>query len=151
MKQQIIELKKKLLLVELPEGANRLQIFHDIGRPYISYFHKDGSTDRFYLEEDVKVIGKPTDITEQQFEEWVDTNGITGYYNYVKGACCCNTAKESFFSKLEAEEIYFSNPIQKPGATDHKGMKDLNKRLDKYYEAEKKVWNRNNTYVFEIL
>ena len=155
MKQQIIEgLKKKLLLVELPEGATDIEI-SVLGD--IMYRHKLG-LDILWQSNGSGVknlVGKLTDITEEQFSEWVkecDELTFEGHaFEDYNGTSICDTAKESFFSKLEAEGIVFENPIKKPGATDHKGMKDLNEKLDKYYEAEKKVWNRNNTYVFEIL
>ena len=124
MKQKIIEgLKKKLLLVELPEGT--------IDEP--EYIATICMVPKDYW----KLIGKLTDIKEEQFKELVKEND--------------ELSKESFLSKLEVEGIYFENPIQKPTATNHSGMKDLNEKLDTYYEAEKKVWSKQNCWLFEIL
>ena len=91
MKQQIIELKKKLLLVELPEGAINVKGF------------------------DYKLIGKLNDITEERFKQWVESfethNGIE-YKNYGNyGIKMLQTAKASFLSKLKANGIYFENKI----------------------------------------
>ena len=104
MKQQIISgLKKKLLLVELPEGSNNLKVFHDIGRPYISYFVKV-DTGRLYLEEDVQLFDKLTDITEDQFAEWVDVDneyGLPIYQNYI------TTSMPYYDEQISAKESFF--------------------------------------------
>ena len=160
MKQQIIELKKKLLAVELPEGAKDIEI-SVLGD--IMYRHKLG-LDILWQSNGSEVknlVGKLTDIKEEQFKGLVDKFNCSGAYrDYTEKkpfdpaddlASFFLTAKESFFPKLEADGIVFENPIPKPGATDHSGIKDLNEKLDKYYEAQEKVWNLDNTYVFEIL
>ena len=143
MKQQIIEgLRKKLLLVKI-EHFDPVTIIHE---KTVSYFGQK-----------LNLIGKLADLTEKQFESWVDTNGITGYYNYVKGAFCCETAKESFFSKPHKEGIYFENQL---GKKPHLGMfieqrgnilEDYDKAFKQWQEAQEKVWNRSNTFLFEII
>ena len=151
MKQQIIELKKKLLLVELPEGADRLKVFNDEqpGEPYLSYF-KGHSALRFYLSSKCLLIGKLTVIKEEEFRhlvESVDYNGANLYWNAMKERYGL-TAKESFFSKLEAEEITFNRFSAKTsrGALITQGF-----TLGQQQEAQEKVWNLDNCYVFEIL
>jgi hypothetical protein len=132
MKQQILNLKKKLLLVELPHG-NFLEL---------------AFADEF--------IGKLTDITEGQFDEWVDWNEESQYYkDYTKDGWQGDiTAYESFFSYLEAHGIYFSNPL---GKKPFVSVFDINpdsvvrKEYYKWEEAEQKVWNKDLIYVFEII
>ena len=141
MKQQIIELKKKLLLVELPEGAINVKGF------------------------DYKLIGKLTNITEEQFEEWSGSyewedapeGSKYAYKDYKYGKETddywdmypFDTAKESFFSKLEAEGIYFENKMLEPGSAPIYTHSE--KYIEDYKEACRKVWSLDNCYVFEII
>ena len=168
MKQQIIELKKKLLLVENAIYAIKT----------ISYGGLTGIND--YLMSDgaimtckptelpfygYKLIGKPTDITEGQFSEWVkecDELTFEGHaFEDYNGTSICDTAKESFFSKLQAEGIYFENRMPKPTKEKYgysrgiwtwdEGKFHYNNELKIYKAFQEKVWNLDNTYVFEIL
>jgi len=41
--------------------------------------------------------------------------------------------------------------MEKPTVRESIGTVDLSSRLDAYYEAQSKVWNRDNTYLFELL
>ena len=144
MKQAILNLKKKLLLVEFPT----LEIREDVA---------------------VKsLIGKLTDIKEQQFGEWVFRSKIRTYKDYghigkkydkfglidALLEMKFKTAKESFFSYLESQGIYFSNPL---GKKPFVSVFDINpdsvvrKEYYKWEEAEQKVWNKNNCYVFQII
>lgn len=149
MKQQILNLKKKLLIVELKSD-----------KPVIE--HKG----EFHT---MQLIGKLTDITEQQFAEWVPNsfnslgNGIYEYADYCNNEICMlSTAKESFFSYLEKEGIYFENPHKFPLITDKEFYDEPYSGLGFYpeiyghakkrwQEAEDKVWKLNNTYLFEII
>lgn len=138
MKQQIIEPKKKLLLVEEENKG---------------FLCKVNFLDTIFGK--AKKVGKLTDIKEEQFKELVKENDELslagcGFEDY-DGTSICDTAKESFFSKLEKDGIAFANPIKKPSATDHSGMKNLNEKLDRYYEAEKKVFDINRCWLFEII
>jgi len=164
MKQQIIKLKKKLLLVELPEGYDTVYLEDNKKLFYKNlYMEGVGAPHIIWLLEESKKIGKLTDITEEQFEKWVDGIQRDDYelfwkYTKPKDGYWLETAKESFFSKLEAEEIYFSNPHDKP--EDHfytsywekeNGEQEWNEAISEWQEAESKVWNKDNTYIFEIL
>jgi hypothetical protein len=73
------------------------------------------------------------------------------------------TAKESFFSYLESQGVYFENPFGKiepelseddlwgNAEQDTQVFAALNYQIDKWQEAEDKVWKLNNTYLFEII
>lgn len=157
MKQQILNLKKKLLLVEI-ESFDPVKIIHEKN---VSYFGQK-----------MELVGKLTDITEEQFKEWVEkfNNGaVRDYREQVllfdpadDLANFCLTAKESFFSYLEKEGIYFENLLgEKPilnednlwgnAEQDTQVFAALNYQIDKWQEAEQKVWNKNNCYIFEII
>lgn len=109
-----------LLLVELPDQARDIKVFHDIGRPYISYF-VGVETFRHYTDEDVELIGKVSELPEKWFEQHVETSEFyepqdphTPIFIY-KGYCdnvWKHTARESFYSLLEAkEQVYLGgNP-----------------------------------------
>ncbi|HEY9363868.1 MAG TPA: hypothetical protein VIQ00_11435 [Chitinophagaceae bacterium] len=155
MKQQIIELKKKLLLVELPEGATDIEI-SVLGD--IMYRHKLG-LDILWQSNGSEVknlVGKLTDITEEQFAVFTPyAPEIVGYLDYGdNGNISFNTAEESFFSKLEADGIYFENPLdEEKKAYFLKGSENTwdSADLKRWQEAQEKVWNRNNTFLFEII
>jgi hypothetical protein len=151
MKQQILNLKKKLLLVEI-ESFDPVKIIHEKN---VSYFGQK-----------MELIGKLTDITEEQFEKWVEQYTIDKWRNYLMQSQYHEwlkpTAKESFFSYLEKEGIYFENLLgEKPilnednlwgnAEQDTQVFAALNYQIDKWQEAEQKVWNKNNCYIFEII
>lgn len=160
MKQQIIELKKKLLLVELPEGYVVVSVFPS--KRTLTMWNENGQYITEKLDFDVNEIGKLTDITESQFAEWVEayTSLENRFRNYTVPAYIeflMKTAKESFFSKLQADEIYFENPL---GKKPHLGMfieqkgncvKDYDKAFNEWQEAQQKVWDINRCWIFEIL
>ena len=172
MKQQIIEFKKKLLLIELPEGAKDIHInefyFFNTRLSYQTEtsLHFIETKERL-LEDKIKLIGKLTDITESQCEQWVEayTSLENRFRNYTTPAYIeflMKTAKESFFSKLQADEIYFENPLgEKPvldkgslwgsPEQDTQAFAALNYQIDKWEEAESKVWDINRCWIFEIL
>lgn len=151
MKQHKLNLKKELLIIEFPEGARDLKVFHDIVRPYISYFVKS-DTARLYLEEDAELIGKLTDITEDQFKEWVKDKDSLGYWDYYTGFAPVDTAKESLFSKMESEGILFKNPFKKPADDDFSFYTDKNISVqEEWQESQSKVWDINRTYLFLII
>jgi hypothetical protein len=145
MKQQILNLKKKLLIVELPEGAYNVKVrfskFLTLFKPYSKVVER-------FDDFDIKLIGKPTDLTEEQFKECVEVkyDGVPFWFF---------NAEESFFSSLESQGIYFKNPYGKYKPT-RKAESDgtlqtLNWQQERWQEVEQKVWNRDNTYLFEII
>lgn len=145
MKQQILNLKKKLLIVEL-ETFDPVKMIHEKN---VSYFGQK-----------MQLIGKLTDITEEQFKEWVESTvcyigsseHTECYYNYHKGSPF-STAKESFFSYLESQGFYFSNPLgKKPDGTPILfSQRNGALELLEWQEAEEKVWSKDNCYIFEII
>lgn len=186
MKQAIIELKKKLLLVELPEQINGddVSVIHnqdDYDQLEFQYptheFRGLQCYDCGYLPKgnNYKPIGKLTDITEEQFHKWSGSyewedapeGSKYAYKDYKDGKETdeywdmypFDTAKESFFSKLEAEGIYFENPLGEElmkwnkYESIHKKIPHTPYSLYKkdWQEAQEKLWNRDNTYIFEIL
>jgi hypothetical protein len=152
MKQQILNLKKKLLLVELPEGivapekSDNICIIQDI----ICFRTSN-------MKPTMRSFGKLTNITEEQFVEWVHDNGLGCYDNYkgiVDNKYTCLTAKESFFSYLERQGILFSNPLGKRpfvSIFDTNPDSVVRKGYYKWEEAESKVWDISNCYLFKIL
>jgi hypothetical protein len=156
MKQQILEgLKKKLLLVEIVHSGENLGL----------------------KKEEIKDITKLTHITEDKFAEWVQliSNGkITGQKQYRKDSdttgipanMWVTTAKESFFSYLESQGIYFKNKLgEKPEMFDSLlvgknckyeyphgyDIEQYRKDLEVWEEAEQKVWNKDLIYIFQII
>lgn len=123
---KIIELKQApVVLVELPEVADNLQIFNDIGRPYLSYYTKPVYAHRAYLPDgDYVVLGFFSDLTEEQFAELVGKHEVnkTNYYqNYTPKPGrdfrdiidqSFISAKVAFYSLLESENVYTENPYE---------------------------------------
>jgi hypothetical protein len=131
MKQQILNLKKKLLLVELSEDDKK----------NITNFVWDG-----YSIKTKHLIGKLTGITEQQFAQLA----LIGWSISFK------TAKEFFFSYLESQGIYFENKLRDPELTMRQGDGSVyygasEEDFKEFEEAEQKVWNKDLIYVFEII
>ena len=175
MKQQIIELKKKLLLVELPEGINGEDVsinhnqddYEQLEFQYPTHeFRGMQCYDNILLPKgySYKSIGKLTDITEIQCEEWVEWIEEPQYYiDYRKEGWQGDiTAKESFFSYLESRGVVFENPLGEKPVLDKESLwgnpeqdtqvfAALNYQIDKWEEAESKIWNINQCYLFEIL
>jgi hypothetical protein len=180
MKQQILNLKKKLLIVELPGQINGTDVSINHSQDDYDQLEFQYPTHEFRglqcydniclpKENNYKSIGKLTDITEDQFKEWVEVKRISfgkifyhDYQNksewlYVKG-----TAKESSFSYLEKKGIYFENPHKFPLITDKEFYDEpysglgfypeiYGHAIKRWQEAEDKVWKLNNTYLFEII
>lgn len=139
MKQQILNLKKKLLLIEI--GG-------ELSTEFLAIMNEHGMAE---------ILGKLTDITEEQFAEWVECFGIGRWRNYLIESQYIEylkpTAKESFFSYLESQGVYFSNPLgKKPDGTPILfSQRNGALELLEWQEAEQKVWNKNLIYVFEII
>lgn len=66
------------------------------------------------------------------------------------GALNFKTGMESFISGLEANGIYFENPLGlKPSGSPGNTIRDCFS-IEEWEEAEKKKWNRENIHVFEL-
>ena len=123
MKQKVIEgLKKKILLVYEQEDSG-----------FIESIKKDLS---------LTYIGKLTDIKEEKFGEFVDHPNSLTYH----------TAKESFFSSLESHGVYFKNKLgdRPEPCYDVIWDEEGDKALEKWQEAQSKVWNPGKTYLFIV-
>jgi hypothetical protein len=143
MKQQILNLKKKLLLIEI--GG-------ELSTEFLAIMNEHGMAE---------ILGKLTDITEEQFREWA----LIGW------SISFAFAKDFFFSYLEANGIYFENPVEKPimeeygycedrDAEGHlyksywepqDGEEKWQESINEWWEAEEKVWSKDSCYIFEII
>lgn len=145
MKQQIIELKKKLLLVELPEGivapekSDNICIIQDI----ICFRTSN-------MKPTLRSFGKLTDITESQFTKLV--SGVIEYGKQENHPIW--TAKKGFFSKLTEDKIYFKNPLGEFPTQQNTGLEygmEYISKVQNWEEAESKLWGINRCWIFEIL
>lgn len=163
-----------LLLVELPDSARDIKVFHDIGRPYISYF-VGVETFRHYTDEDVELIGKLSELPEEWFEKYVDHYAVKdtsegevwAFRDYVTGKDTYDyqdmypydEAWESFYSLLEAkEQVYLNwNPygekpvyvITKYGVSTESPER-FRKDHDRWQEAEFRTFDPERTYIFTV-
>ena len=112
-----------------------------------------------YFGQKMKLIGKLTDITEEQYHQWVvEPKKLFGgkIFNYKKGANVADTAKESFFSYLAKEGIYFENPLGNPPQfidqpeSESQAMEIADIAIE-WQETESKVWDINRCYIFQII
>jgi hypothetical protein len=157
MKQQIIELKKRLLLVELPKGYVVVSVFPP--KRTLTIWNENGQYITEKLDFDVDEIGKLTDITDNQCEEWVEsyTSLENRFRNYTAPAYIeflMKTAKESFFSYLERQGILFSNPLGEFPTKQNTGLEygmEYISKVQNWEEAESKLWDINRCWIFEIL
>lgn len=143
MKQKIISgLKKKLLLVELPEGVTDVNHSRALGNSMIVYKINGQDAVSPIPTNDWKLAGKLTDIKEEQLSGVIDELNHKGSYFFL-------SRKDSLLAVLEATGIYFKNPLD---ATDVKlETGDLGVDDAEWQEAESKVWDKDRTYLFEIL
>jgi hypothetical protein len=158
MKQQILNLKKKLLIVEI--GG-------ELSTEFLAIMNEHGMAE---------ILGKLTDITEEQFEKWVDSyewedtpDGCRyAYRDYKDGEETddywdmypFDTAQESFFSYLESHGIYFESKMMEPTKekwgylnskwTWDEGEFHYNNEL-KIYKELHEAWKLENCYIFEII
>lgn len=165
MKQQIITgLKKKLLLVEFPNIKCELAgIRGSVLYYYDEMMSKDDYPISVELSEVIELIGSLTGITEEQYRQWVYGyptmligSNVVYYKSYLSGGGL-DTAKESFFSKLESHGIQFENPL---GKKPHLGMfieqkgncvQDFDEVIKNWQEAQEKVWDKDRCWVFEVI
>lgn len=163
-------LKRECVLVELPEddvarepyGFDQTHIYH--GHAPIVYHLKrgdqDDSTRAINLDMGYgwKLLGKFTDLKEEDFEGVVHTDEVYDpirfpwgegivYKNYNSHTWGWS-AKESFISAIEAEGWYTENPITNPYEQFH-WCEEWKQNAIKYYnEAQEKVINLSNCYLF---
>jgi hypothetical protein len=148
MKQAILNLEKKLLLVELPEGYVVVSVFPS--KRTLTMWNGNGQYITEKLDFDVDEIGKLTDITESQFTKLV--SGVIEYGKQENHPIW--TAKKGFFSKLTEDKIYFKNPLGEFPTKQNTGLEygmEYISKVQRWEEAESKVWDINRCWIFEIL
>lgn len=142
----LTNLKRECVLVELPEGhalEDYLDEYDEIKLP--------------------NLLGKFTDLNEGDFEALVEEeenwySHLPQYKDYY-GTMACNTARESFLSAVEAEGRYTDNPFGEYPEVDKEDLWDspeqdsqvyaaLQYQIDKWQEAQEKVINLSNCYLF---
>lgn len=134
----------------------KIQKFAISGRGFIIAEIK---SDKNYSEKEMEPLyktkgtfGKIAEITEQGFsgivEKW-DNGKFESYSHFLSSE---DSAKESFFSKLNAIGLLFSNPYKHPNEIcSKKDDGNFFQRISakKYLEAQSRVWDINDTYLFE--
>lgn len=162
MKQHAISgLKKKLLIVELPEDGSILRIKK--GTLTVETENENLDTVDYLLLDNCSLIGKLTDITEEQFFELMNSSfykdvdnlfpGKMLYKNYLNNLWF-NTAKESFFSKMEVEGICFENKLGEFPTKENTGLEygmEYISKVASWEEAQEEVWDKDRTWVFEVI
>lgn len=143
MKQQILKgLKKKVLIVERDAKSVYLLDLKELSKT-------------FQLDKMLKL----TDAKEEQFAELVErfegrfeNYGPSVGYTSPGSEYNLHTAKESFFSYLEKEGIYFENKSgEKPiPCYDVLWDPEGDYALEQWQKAQEKVWDLSRTYLFEI-
>lgn len=159
MTTKIIELKQApVILVELPEGAHNLQIFNDVGRPYLSYYTKPVNTHRAYLPDgEHEILGFLSNLTEEQFAERVSKPHFAQifskrlgpfYTDYTNQGRNMMSAKYSWVSLLESEQVYVG-PVEEPQITDYTvgQLSWYNEDLINWKEAQSRTIDPNRTVV----
>lgn len=168
MKQNSFTLNnKELLLVELPEGAKDIDIHYNSDLKIHQLFWraefmgmKDVGALRDLPDGEWKLIGKLPEVTEEQYHELVhffiyeDEIAKENIYRDYSELGFYDTAKESFFSALTASGIFFKNPLPDPELTMRQGNGSVyygasDEEFEEYAKMEEKVFNIQNTYLFE--
>lgn len=147
MKTKIIsELKKELLVLELPEGA-RVEI-----TPRLLAINKsDGSIQLF--KGNYTLLGKVNEIKEEDVEDLVEGVGIGWFEDYQdKKNGMFKTALESFNSCLE-KHLFWVNPHGKQprySFDENVNPRDIKARCyqNMWKEAQEKTFDRNRVKIF---
>jgi hypothetical protein len=178
MKQAVLTFeKKRVLLVELPEGAYgvcQTHIYHGVD-PIT--FHIEGEGDKCYhfkVDGFVDVIGKLSELTEEQARDIVENwerhfpEQHTVYRNYEKPVEYdaikrsseqkwdepFGKAVESFLSKIKAEGLFLINPFKKTKVTVKGSLKDKEQFSSMWKarreQAEARTFSPSRTWVFTI-
>lgn len=170
MKQKIIKTDKAtLLVVELPEC--RGVISDNQGKRIC--FHAEKGWDWIWQPNDMfgklQLLGRLPDITEEQADGAVEKvvfedeefGDIIKYRDYTaipigkhNKRYAPITALNSLSSLLQANEVYFENPLGKlhPTHPAYTGqgitVEEWLEKCKKWQEAQSKVWDKERTYLF---
>lgn len=143
---KITDLKKDILVVELPKGQ-LLMDFNNLNKLELNGFKKLGFINEI-KEEDVIHLVERTGLGNPSYSgNW--------YECYKNSDAMYSSALDSFNSALESE-IYWNNPIENPDKnynkyTDRFGDIYLGKYEDdyrKYKKAQEKTFDRNRALIF---
>lgn len=150
--------KDTLLVVEMPEdnifsAEKQIQAFIDSQNWIISLLSRDSDSNC-----KLKLLGRLPDITEEQWKGVVDDYD-NGYFYYPDGyKDTCDTATESGLSLIQANEVYFENPLgEEPVIEEYFcGKKDFDdsdieifKNIhQQWVKAQKQVWDKARTHLF---
>jgi len=124
MVKEIKTKKFEGLAVLVPDDAGKFSIkktrkgYADQLHYYVPYTLDVVSNQRLVIlqGEGYEVLGKATELTEEQCAEIVDykTTGYFKSYAYKNADFIFNTAKESFTSLMQSLECYSVNPLNPP-------------------------------------
>ena len=161
MKSTILNIKKRVLVVEIPrlsdyEFINRDSKYLRVGNEEINLNISTFSK--------INLICKGSELSEDIAKNYVLSYSVN--YEFVfkdheGDDYGCETALDSFISAIESNDFYWkNNPIEEPdfsdGTYDDNGFGDVDKRryktdLSEWQEAESKTFNPEQTLIFEIL
>lgn len=128
-----------LIAVEVSKDAINFAFSHDKSKLY--YYHKEyfNSFDHRHIDissinGDLEILGEVTAdvitfdvepyLEELTFFEMDENKNVKHFKDYnplkklLHDIYCLKTTKESFYSLLQSNELYFVNPIEKPKGTD---------------------------------
>lgn len=162
MKQLTLELKKRLLIVEVDDNISTAKnIKIDVGvLKYDVDKYLDGSSNVWIcnkkeLSGKFELICKGDELTEEIAKELVDLHSHgTAFKNY-KGLWVdrCSNALESFISAIEAKGFWWkNNPIERDNIElDDGRVLNVKYNSKEWQEAESKTFNPEKSLIFEIL
>lgn len=164
MKQAILSFgKAAVLLVCVPDKYRCAYKTLNENDNWIVVFKEDPDSDGLEIvnfhHEEPKLLGKLSELTEEQCKDIVDCYGIGCFHNYKTESqydeLLHTTARESFFSKLKADGYFTINPYAKTkmsfsgfNAAEKEQVKELFKKRKESGDA--RTFPPDQTYVFII-
>lgn len=102
----------KALVVELQEGVSKVDYVYKNKMTHL--IEEDGESSFLSINGEWHVIGRLSELTEDQAASMVASYGVAGFHNYKISpqfaGCLIKSAKESLESAIQAEGWYFENP-----------------------------------------
>lgn len=166
--------KATLLVVEMPEGYEDVRVYNEewIGREMVPVkdqaiiYECNNDTEFVNLPEgDWQLLGRMTDMTEEQVETIVDKSDrhtdcrlfIDYTANSTRYAYLLDSATKSLYSLLQSNEVYFENKYGKEKPTqiayignvlEMEAKSALMLHQMKWQNAQSKVWDKERTFLF---
>ena len=149
MKTLELELKKKVLIVDLPIDAKNVYMS---GNSII--YNTDKSCIAKQINDDYEFLCKGSELTEEMASELVDETIMYEkhkvkcyrYRSYIKGFVGFDNAKESFISAVESKKFHWlENPM--PPYIPVIDKKADENYMKKYFEAEEKTFKNPLIFV----